>query len=134
MANSFVRYTGNGSTTAYAIPFTYIDSAHLACTVNGVSASFTLNSAGTQATLSSVPANGSAIEFRRTSSQTTRLTDYVSGAVLTESALDTDSTQGFFMSQEAVETMPTFNGVLAQKELKTLQIQQVTKMQLQKAM
>ncbi len=103
MANSFVRYTGNGSTTAYAIPFTYIDSAHLACTVNGASASFTLNSAGTQATISSVPANGSAIEFRRTSSQTTRLTDYVSGAVLTESALDTDSTQGFFMSQEAVD-------------------------------
>ena len=103
MANSFVRYTGNGSTTAYAIPFTYIDSSHLACTVNGVTTSFTLNSAGSQATLSSAPANGSAIEFRRTSSQTTRLTDYVSGAVLTESALDTDSTQGFFMSQEAVD-------------------------------
>jgi hypothetical protein len=29
MANSFVRYTGNGSTTAFTIPFTYIDSAHL---------------------------------------------------------------------------------------------------------
>ena len=103
MANSFVRYTGNGSTTAFAIPFTYIDSSHLACTVNGVTTSFTLNSAGSQATLSSAPANGSAIEFRRSSSQTTRLTDYVSGAVLTESALDTDSTQGFFMSQEAVD-------------------------------
>ena len=33
MANSFVRYTGNGSTTAFSIPFTYIDSAHLSCTV-----------------------------------------------------------------------------------------------------
>jgi hypothetical protein len=103
MANSFVRYTGNGSTTAFSIPFTYIDSAHLSCTVAGVSTSFTLNAAGTTATLSSAPANGVAIEFRRKTSQTSRLTDYVAGSVLKESDLDTDSIQSFNMSQEAID-------------------------------
>src|SRR6056300_835473 len=103
MANSFVRYTGNGSTTAFTIPFTYIDSAHLSCTVAGVSTSFTLNAAGTTATLSSAPANGVAIEFRRKTSQTSRLTDYVAGSVLKESDLDTDSIQSFNMSQEAID-------------------------------
>ena len=103
MANSFVRYTGNGSTTAFSIPFTYIDSAHLSCTVAGVSTTFTLNSAGTTATLSSAPASGVAIEFRRKTSQTSRLTDYVAGSVLKESDLDTDSIQAFNMSQEAID-------------------------------
>ena len=103
MANSFVRYTGNGSTTAFAIPFTYIDSAHLSCTVAGVSTTFTLNAAGTTATLSSAPGSGVAIEFRRKTSQTSRLTDYVAGSVLKESDLDTDSIQAFNMSQEAID-------------------------------
>jgi len=103
MANSFVRYTGNGSTTSYAIPFSYISSSHLSCTVNGVSTSFTLNAAGTIATFSSAPANASSIEFRRATSQNARLTDYVSGAVLTETDLDTDSTQGFMLGQEAID-------------------------------
>lgn len=104
MANSYVRYTGNGSTTAFSIPFTYIDSTHLACTVAGASTSFTLNAAGTTATLGSAPANGAAIEFKRTSSQTARLTDYQAGSVLKEADLDNDSLQGFFMSQEAIDT------------------------------
>jgi len=103
MANSFVRYTGNGSTTAFAIPFTYINSAHLSCTVAGANTTFTLNAAGTTATLSSAPANGVAIEFRRKTSQTSRLTDYVAGSVLKESDLDTDSIQAFNMSQEAID-------------------------------
>ena len=103
MANSFVRYTGNGNTTQFAIPFTYIDSAHLSCTVAGVNTSFTLNAAGTTATLSSPPANGVAIEFRRKTSQTSRLTDYQSGSVLKEEDLDTDSIQSFNMSQEAID-------------------------------
>jgi len=103
MANSYVRYTGNGSTTQFSIPFSYIDSAHIACTVAGVSTSFTLDAAGTTATLSSAPANGAAIEFKRTSSQTSRLTDYQAGSVLKEADLDNDSLQGFFMSQEAID-------------------------------
>src|SRR6056300_107970 len=104
MANSFVRYTGNGTTTTYAIPFSYRDTADLSATVAGVNiTAYTLDAAGTNLTFTTAPANGSAIEIRRTTSQTTKLVDYVSGSVLTESDLDTDSDQAFYMSQEAID-------------------------------
>src|SRR6056300_782508 len=104
MANSFVRYTGNGTTTTYAIPFSYRDTADLSATVAGVNiTAYTLDAAGTNLTFTTAPANGSAIEIRRTTSQTTKLVDYVSGSVLTENDLDTDSNQAFFMGQEAID-------------------------------
>ena len=104
MANSFVRYTGNGSTTQYAVSFSYRDQADVTVTINGVATTaFTWNSAGTQITFSSPPANLSAIEIRRRTSQTSRLVDYAAGSVLTENDLDTDSNQAFFMGQEAID-------------------------------
>ena len=103
MANSFVRYTGNGSTSTYSIPFSYRSTADLSATVAGVNTTFTLNAAGTTLTFASPPANLAAIEIRRRTSQTSRLTDYASGSVLTENDLDTDSTQAFMMSQEAID-------------------------------
>ena len=104
MANSFVRYTGNGSTTQYAVSFTYRDQADITVTINGVATTaFTYNSAGTQITFNTAPASASAIEIRRTTSQTSRLVDYAAGSVLTENDLDTDSNQAFFMGQEAID-------------------------------
>ena len=104
MANSFVRYTGDGNTSTYSIPFSYRVAGDLTVTLNAVATTaFTFNAAGTTITFNSPPANLTAIEIRRTTSQTTRLTDYNSGSVLTESDLDTDSTQSFFMSQEAID-------------------------------
>ena len=128
MANSFVQYTGDGSTTAFSITFDFIDAAHLACTVNGVGTSYTLSSGNTVATLGSAPANGAAIQFTRTSSQGTRLTDYVAGSVLKESDLDTDSKQGFFMGQEAIDTaantiqqdISDFNWTAGNKKIKNV--------------
>ena len=104
MANSFVRYTGNGSTTQYAVSFTYRDQADITVTINGVATTaFTYNASGTQITFTTAPANNSSIEIRRTTSQTSRLVDYAAGSVLTENDLDTDSNQAFFMGQEAID-------------------------------
>ena len=104
MANSFVRYTGNGTTTTYAIPFSYRDTADLSATVAGVNiTAYTLDAAGTNLTFDTAPVNNAAIEIRRTTSQNTKLVDYVSGSVLTENDLDTDSDQAFYMSQEAID-------------------------------
>ena len=104
MANSFVRYTGNNSTTAYSIPFSYRATGDLTVTLAGVATTaFTLNAAGTTLTFNSAPASNVAIEIRRRTSQTTKLVDYASGSVLTENDLDTDSDQAFFMSQEAID-------------------------------
>ena len=104
MANSFVRYTGDGSTAAYAIPFSYRSTDDLTVTISGVETSaYTLDGAGTTLTFDTAPADQSAIEIRRYTSQTTKLVDYSSGSVLTESDLDTDSDQAFYMSQEAID-------------------------------
>ena len=104
MANSFVRYTGNGSTTAYAVPFSYRAQSDITVTIGGsATTAFAWNGAGTQITFDSAPANDAAIEIRRTTSQGTKLVDYASGSVLTETVLDTDSDQAFFMAQEAID-------------------------------
>ena len=104
MANSFVRYVGDGNTSAYSIPFSYRSTADLTVTLAGVvTTAFTLNAAGTTLTFSSPPANTTAIEIRRRTSQGSKLVDYASGSVLTENDLDTDSEQAFFMSQEAID-------------------------------
>ena len=104
MANSFVRYTGNGSTDAFAVPFSYRAQADVAVTVDGVAVTaYTWNGAGTVITFTTAPLNLTNIEIRRTTSQTTRLVDYEDGSVLTENTLDTDSNQAFFMGQEAID-------------------------------
>ena len=104
MANSFVRYTGDNSTTSYSIPFSYRATSDLTVTLSGVvTTAYTLNSAGTTLTFTTAPAQDVAIEIRRRTSQGTKLVDYASGSVLTENDLDTDSDQAFFMSQEAID-------------------------------
>ena len=104
MANSFVRYTCNNSTTSYSIPFSYRATSDLTVTLSGVvTTAYTLNSAGTTLTFTTAPAQDVAIEIRRRTSQGTKLVDYASGSVLTENDLDTDSDQAFFMSQEAID-------------------------------
>ena len=104
MANSFVRYTGNGSTDAFAVPFSYRAQADVAITIDGVATSaFTWNGAGTVITFTSPPANLSSVEIRRTTSQAARLVDYADGSVLKENDLDTDSFQAFYMGQEAID-------------------------------
>ena len=104
MANSFVRYTGDGSTTTYAIPFSYRSQDDITVTIGGVvTTAFTYNGAGTEITFTSPPADQSAIQITRKTSQGTKLVDYTSGSVLTESDLDTDSDQAFFMAQEAID-------------------------------
>ena len=104
MANSFVRYTGNGSTSSYAVPFSYRAQADVTVTIDGVATTaFTWDGAGTNITFTSPPADTSSIEIRRTTSQSSRLVDYADGSVLKENDLDTDSQQGFFMGQEAID-------------------------------
>jgi len=104
MANSFVRYTGNNSTTAYAIPFSYRAQSDITVTLGGVAnTAFSYNGAGTQITFDTAPGTDVAIQITRTTSQASQLVNYSSGSVLTETDLDTDSQQAFFMSQEAID-------------------------------
>ena len=65
MANSFVRYTGDGNTSTFSIPFSYRVAGDLTVTVNAVATTaFTFNAAGTTITFTSPQANASAIEIK----------------------------------------------------------------------
>lgn len=112
MANSFVRFTGDGSTTTYSLGFAYRDQADITVTLNGTpTTAFTYNAAGTQIIFNTAPANSTAIQITRATSQTQKLVDYAEGSVLTEGDLDTDSQQAFFMSQESIDKANDVIGV-----------------------
>jgi hypothetical protein len=105
MAFSVVRYTGNYSQTTFNIPFEYMVTGHLKVTVNGVSQSegpdYTV--LGGMLTFNTAPALGHTIIISRNSSQNQLMTDYQDGITLTKGALDVDSTQAFYMAQEALD-------------------------------
>ena len=103
MANSYIEYTANGSTTTFAIPFTYTVASEVAAFVNGVSTSFTFASAST-VSISPAPANGLVVRLSRTTNLTTRAVDFSNGAILTETDLDSSNIQVFQASQEAIDT------------------------------
>ena len=107
MSYALTRLTGDGSTQIFTIGFNYRDKADITVKVDGVAkvltTDFTFHS-DSQIRFNTAPANDAAIVIRRSTSQSTRLVDYAAGAVFKESDLDTDSTQGFFMAQEAIDT------------------------------
>jgi len=105
MANSKVQYTADGSTQSFAVTFPFISRTHVDVKVDGVSSTFTWDS-DSQITISSPTLSGSEVVLIiRTTSQATRLIDYVDGSNLSESDLDTDSKQAFFMAQESLDEL-----------------------------
>ena len=58
-----VSYTGNGSTTGYALPFSYIATTHIKAYLNNVeTALFTVS--GSTLTFTTAPASADAIQIR----------------------------------------------------------------------
>ena len=106
MANSSVRYVASGDTQEFAVTFPFISRTHVAVTVDGTTAVFTWNN-DSLITVSD-PADITAdqvVLIKRTTSQSSRLVDYVDGSNLSESDLDTDSKQAFYMAQEALDEL-----------------------------
>lgn len=113
MSFAITRTTGDGTTPTFTIGFNYRDEADLIVQVNGVTQTldthFKVTTGGTIIDFSQgssplgAPTNGHSIFISRATSQTTRLVDYAAGSVFKEADLDTDSTQGFFMAQEAID-------------------------------
>jgi hypothetical protein len=109
MAYSYVQYNGNGSTTAFSIPFPYIDKAHVSVTLDGVLfAGFTFLSASS-ISVSPAPAAGVLVEVRRVTPKTSRMVDYQDAAVLTAAALDLNADQSMYIVQEAHDLAGDFN-------------------------
>ena len=97
-------YTGDNSTTDFVITFPYISPSHVTIKVDGVAKTepddYTFTTDPQKIRFSTAPASGTIVQLTRSTSQTARLVDYQSGAVLSEEILDSDSLQAFYLSQE----------------------------------
>lgn len=99
MAYSYVAYTGNGSTTQYAVPFGYIRREHVYVSVNQVNQSFTwVNASLVQ--LASAPAAGTRVEVRRSTPAAAPLVDFTDGSTPVAADFDTSNLQHLYIEQE----------------------------------
>ena len=99
MAYSYTAFTGNGSTTQYAVSFPYIRREHIAVTVAGIASTFTwVNNSLIQ--MDAAPANGAAVRVYRTTPISAPLVDFADGATLVAADLDTNSRQSIYIQQE----------------------------------
>jgi hypothetical protein len=99
MAYSYTVYTGNGSTTQYAVAFGYIRREHVYARVNNVAASFTwVNNSLIQ--MDTAPANGATVRVYRETPLSAPLVDFADGSTLVAADLDTNATQSIYTQQE----------------------------------
>ena len=102
MAYSYLTYTGNGSTTQYAINFSYIDTTHIKAYLDGtVTTAFSVS--GSTLTFNTAPSNGVVIRIERETPIDARLVDFQDGSVLTQQELDMSADQNFFIAQEVTD-------------------------------
>lgn len=102
MANSYVRYTGNGATTNFSLTFPYIDQDHVVVLVDGEEETFSwVNS--TTVSISPAPANGAVVELRRITPADARIVDFQNGSLVTEEELDNSALQNFYLAQESAD-------------------------------
>lgn len=102
-ARDVYEVTNAAGETDFNVNFDYINKSHVKVSVNGVATTdFNWLNDG-QLQLTNTAAFGSIVVITRETSPSARLVDYQTGSVLSEEILDTDSLQGFFLAQEAVD-------------------------------
>lgn len=105
MAFSYVRYTGNGTTTNYTFPFSYINASHIKARVNGeLTTAFTFLTANS-IQFAVAPAGDAIIEIRRETPKDTPIVDFTDGSVLLERDLDLLATYNLYVAQEAQDAV-----------------------------
>ncbi len=109
MANSKVQYTADGSTQSFAVTFPFISRSHVSVEVDGSAATFTWNNDSQIYISSPTLSGGEKVLLVRSTSRDTRLVDYVDGSNLTETDLDLDSKQAFYMAQESLDELTLIN-------------------------
>lgn len=105
MANSYVQYTGDGSTSLYSVTFPYLSQSHVVVKVAGVVAAYTWNSSSS-ITITTTPASGALIDIRR-NTPSTALVTFTDGSTLTGNNLNTEALQGLYVAQEGVDIANT---------------------------
>lgn len=102
MAYSYVRYTGNGTTTNFAFSFPYLNASTIRVFVDNVQTSFTFLNSST-VVVSPAPASGTRVEVRRVTITDNPPVDFVDGSTLLESDLDLIARYNLYTVQESVD-------------------------------
>lgn len=104
MAYATLTYTSlDGSTNQFDVTFPYISQSHVIVTVNGTATTAFTWATTSRIQLNTTPSAGSTVIVSRSTSRNSRLVDYQTGSILSESILDTDSIQAFYLAQEAID-------------------------------
>jgi hypothetical protein len=103
VAYSYVRYTGNGTTTNYTFPFNYLSTDHIKVRVNDVLVpGYTfLNSSTVKFDVA--PIIGAVIEIRRETPKDVPIVNFTDGSVLLERDLDLLATFDLYLAQESAD-------------------------------
>jgi len=102
MSQSFVRYTGDGETVKYTVPFPYIYREHVKVRVsNALVPVYWID--GSTVELPVVPTEDDDVLIYRDSDLWNRVVDYKDGSMLQSDDLNIDSRQTMFLLQEAVD-------------------------------
>lgn len=105
MADSSWTGTGDGVTTTYPIPFSYLRQAFVKVEVNSIDlltpGSWYFSSGSV--VFRTAPADGASIKIRRETQGDTRMVNFQDGAVLSEAELDLSADQLFHLLQETQE-------------------------------
>ena len=99
MPYSSAVYTGNGSTTQFAITFPYIRKEHIKVFVNFVDTVYTYVN-NTTVQVAAAPASPLRVEVRRITPLANVLVDYTDGSTLVAADLDTTALQNLYIEQE----------------------------------
>jgi len=105
MADSYVTYTGDGSTTVYTFSFPYLDADHIHCYIDGDETTFFSVTATGEVTFDSAPALASTVQIARETPRDEQLTVFTDTSVLLESDLNTAELQLLYLVQEAYDNL-----------------------------
>jgi len=104
MANTYIEYTGDGSTTNYTFTFEYLEESDVKATINGTATTdFTFANA-TTLSFNTAPAASSAIRIYRDTDITTLQATFFPGSAIKAEDLNDNFTQNNFAVEEIKET------------------------------
>ena len=103
MANTFIEYTGNGSTTNYSFTFEYIKEAEVKATIDGTATTAFTFANATTLSFTSAPASGALIRIYRDTAVDTAKATFFAGSAIKAEDLNDNFTQTRFAVEEIKE-------------------------------
>ena len=104
MANTYVDYTGDGSTQTFNFSFDYLDASHVKVELDGVATTaFTVQTSPRSVLMTTAPTSGVVVRVHRDSDSATKLVDFVDGSVLVENDLDKAYLHNLYLNEEIGE-------------------------------